>query len=171
MKWTHNNDKKHTRSRSLVYIDANFSGSVVDCWSPITYCTFIFDILVSWKSSKQDKVSCSSAEVEYWALVDGASEGHWIYGILRKLCVKYAGSIHFFCDNKSAIALAKNPSQKDHIKHMEWMDEGIFNLEDVASSEQAVDVLTKGLSSPLLIRATAKLDMDDIHTSLGGGGC
>ena len=82
-----------------VYTDADFAGSVVDYRSTTGYCTFVFSSLVSWKSSKQDKVSRSSAEAEYRDLADGASEGQWLYGILHKLRVKYAGPIHFYCDN------------------------------------------------------------------------
>ena len=51
----------------------------------------------------------------------------------------------------------------------EWMDEGIFDLEFVASSNQAADILTKGLSNSLLIRSASKFGMADIHTSLAGG--
>ena len=49
------------------------------------------------------------------------------------------------------------------------MDDGLFDLEFVLSSEQAADVFTKGLSNPLLSRALSKLGMDGIHTSLAGG--
>ena len=168
------------RSSSLtvqVYTATDFSSSVVDYQSTTEYCTFVFGSLVSWKSSKQDKVSRSSAEAEYRALADGTSKGQWLYGILHELCVKYAGPIHFYCDNPSTIALAKNPGQQGCIKHMEHnryffkerMDEGIVDLEFVASSDQATDVLTKGLSNSLLIRAASKLGMTDIHTSLAGG--
>ena len=160
-----------------VYTDADFGGSIVDCRSTTGYCTLIFGSLVSWKSSKQDKVSRSSAETEYRALADGASEGRWIYGILSDLRVEYVGPIHFLCDNKSAIALAKNPGLQGRIKHMErdrmffkeGMDEGIFDLKFVPSTDQAADVLTKGLSKSLLQSAVSKLGMDDIHTSLAGG--
>ena len=168
------------RSSSLtvqVYKDSDFFGSVVDYRSTTGYCTFVFGSLVSWKSSKRDKVSRSSAEAEYRALADGASKGQWLYGRLHELRVKYAGPIHFYCDNQSTIALAKNPGQQGRIQHMERnryffkerMDEGIFDLEFVASSDQAADVLTKGLSNSLLIRAASKLGMVDIHTSLAGG--
>ena len=48
-----------------VYTNTNFSGLVVDYRSTTGYCTFVFGSIVSWKSSKQDKVSRSSAEAEY----------------------------------------------------------------------------------------------------------
>ena len=161
-----------------VYTDADFAGSIVDYWSTSGYCMFIFGSLVTWKSCKQDWVSRSNAEVEYRALADEASEAQWIHGILSDLRIRYVGPIHFFCDNKSAIALAQNPGQIGRIKHKErdrfffkeQMDEGLFDLEFVPSSDQAVDVLTKGLSNPLLLHALSKLNMDDIHASLTGGG-
>ena len=160
-----------------VYTDADFGRLIVDCRSTTSYCMFIFGSLVSWKSNNHDKVSRSSAEAEYRALANGASEGHWIYEILSDLRVEYAGPIHFFCDNKSAIALAKNPGLQGRIKHMErdhmffkeHMDEGIFDLEFVSSVDQAADVLTKGLSKSLLQSAVSKLGMDDTYTSLAGG--
>ena len=160
-----------------VYTDADFAGSIVDYRSTSGYCTFFFGSLVTWKSCKQDRVSRSNAEAEYRALADGASEAQWIHGILSDLRIRYVGPIHFFCDNKSAIALAQNPGQTCRIKHMERdrfffkerMDEGLFDLEFVPSSDQAADVLTKGLSNPLLLRALSSLNMDDIHASLAGG--
>ena len=50
----------------------------------------------------------------------------------------------------------------------ERRDEGMLDLEYVASVDQAADVLTKGLFNPLLQHAVSKLGMDDIHTSLAG---
>ena len=70
-----------------VYTDADFAGSIVDCRSTTGYCIFLFDSLVTWKSSKRDKVSRSSAEAEYRALADGASEVQWVHGILSDLRV------------------------------------------------------------------------------------
>ena len=51
----------------------------------------------------------------------------------------------------------------------EQIDEGIFDLEYVASADQATNVLTKWLSNPLVQHAMSKLSMEDIHTSLAGG--
>ena len=59
--------------------------------------------------------------------------------------------------------------ERDRFFFKEQMEEGLFNPEFVPSSDQAADVLTKGLSNPLLLRALSKLNMDDIHASLVGG--
>ena len=56
-----------------VYTDADFAGSIVDFRSTTGYCIFLYGSLVTWKSSKHDKVSQSSADAEYHALADGAS--------------------------------------------------------------------------------------------------
>ena len=58
---------------------------------------------------------------------------------------------------------------RDRFFFKERMDEGLFDLEFVPSSDQATDVLTKGLSNPLLLCVLSKLNMDDIHASLAGG--
>ncbi|XP_078446572.1 uncharacterized protein LOC144715512 [Wolffia australiana] len=122
-----------------VYTDADF-GVLVD-YRSTTGTAPSLRSLVSWKAASRTK--CPALVCRVPALADGASEARWIYGILHDLRVEYAGPIHFFCDNKSAIALAKNPGQQGKIKHME-----------------PADVLTKGLSRPLLQRAVSKLELD-----------
>ena len=50
------------------YCDADLAGDRVDRRSTTGYCTFIGGNLVTWKSKKQNVVSCSSAEAEYRAI-------------------------------------------------------------------------------------------------------
>ena len=59
--------------------------------------------------------------------------------------------------------------ERDRFFFKEHMDDGLFDLDFVPSSDQAVDVLTKGLPNPLLLRALSKLNMDDIHIELAEG--
>ena len=58
----------------------------------------------------------------------------------------------------------------DRFFFKEQMDDGLFDLEFVPSSDQAADVLTKGLPNPLLFRAFSKLSMDTSISRLRGGG-
>nr|KYP73849.1 Retrovirus-related Pol polyprotein from transposon TNT 1-94 [Cajanus cajan] len=44
-----------------IYADADYAGSITDRKSTSGYCVFLGDSLVTWRSKKQDRVSCSSA--------------------------------------------------------------------------------------------------------------
>ena len=85
-------------------------------------------------------MSRSSVEAKYRALTDGASEAQWVHNILSDLRVEYRGPIHFFCDNKSTIDLAKNPGrikqmERNRFFFKERMDDNLFDLEFVPSSD------------------------------------
>ena len=64
-------------------------------------------------------VSKSSARVEFHAMAHGICEGVWIKRLLEELGVMTKGSIKLFCDNQSAISIAKNPAYHDRTKHVE----------------------------------------------------
>ncbi|CAA7388275.1 unnamed protein product [Spirodela intermedia] len=83
------------------------------------YCTFVCENLVTWRSKKQKIVARSSAESEFKALAQGICEGLWLRGLLDELRVNQSNHIKLFCDNKSAIFIARNPVQHDMTKHIE----------------------------------------------------
>lgn len=64
-----------------IYIDADYGGSVTDRKSTTRYYMFMGESLATWRSKKQDKVSCSSAEAEFQAFTQGVCE-LWIKIIL-----------------------------------------------------------------------------------------
>jgi hypothetical protein len=73
---------------------------------------------------------------------------------LKRLCsdVGYdAGKITIFCDSRSAICLAKNPTFHARTKHIDiqyhfvrdMVEDGKVNLENVGTLENVADALTK----------------------------
>ncbi|CAA6659738.1 unnamed protein product [Spirodela intermedia] len=159
------------------YTNANYAGSVIDHRSTSGYCTFVCGNLVTWRSKKKQVVAQSGAEAKFRALAQGIREDLWIRGLLDELRVNQSKHMKLFCDNKSAIAIARNPVQHDRTKHIEvdrhFIKEKVetrdVDLIYVGTSEHVAGIFTKGLTRPVFQRLVSKLGMENIHTQLEKG--
>ncbi|CAI7839259.1 unnamed protein product [Closterium sp. NIES-53] len=110
---------------------------------------------LSWRSKKQNKVGQSSCETGYMALHHGAKEVVWLRRLLKEIGVCQKEPTGIFCDNESAVKLAKNACLHGLTKHIrpKWhwvrrlLDKEV-QLEIVKTYQQAVDILTKRLAEP-----------------------
>ncbi|KAL4027680.1 hypothetical protein IC575_010857 [Cucumis melo] len=73
--------KGHEHTRVECFSNADWARSQKDRRSTSEYCVFVGGNLVSWKSEKQNVVSCSSAESEYKSV----SEIVWIHQVLSNI--------------------------------------------------------------------------------------
>ena len=153
------------------YTDSDWAGSVIDRRCTSGYCTFLGGSLITWRSKKQKEVSLSSAEAELRALKRGVSECRWLKHLLEDIGVYEDSGIKLYCDNQSALAIARNPVQHDRTKHMamnrhylsENIDRGIIRPVFVPSAEQKADIFTKPLPGPRFQLLVSKLGMVNIH--------
>ncbi|XP_038979882.1 uncharacterized protein LOC120109997 [Phoenix dactylifera] len=104
------------------------------------------------KLNKQQSVAQLSAEAEYVLATLAISQAIWLRRILEYIGEKQEEAIEIFCDNKTAIAMAKNHvfhSRTKHIaiKHHFIRDaiEEEVKLEFCRSGEQLADIFTKAL--------------------------
>ena len=108
---------------------------------------------MSWKSKKQDTVSCSSAEVEYRAMCMVTKEMIWVVKVLTDLCLPFKLPTYLYCDNTSALHIASNLLFHERTKHIEndchkvreKMKDGFLRTMYLHTSDQLADVLTKAL--------------------------
>ena len=80
------------------------------------------------------------------------------------------------CDNQVAINIAHNPMQHDKTKHVEMdhhfikekLETGVTCLLFVLTTQQIVDILTKGLMSPNFEHLISKLGIIYIYAPTWG---
>ncbi|OMO54668.1 Zinc finger, CCHC-type [Corchorus capsularis] len=135
------------------YIDSDWGGSVDDAKSTSGYVFSLGSGVFNWLSKKQEVVAQSTAEAEYVAASCAVNQAIWIMKILTDLHQTSSKPVKIFCDNQSAIAIAKNPVQHGRTKHFkikfhfirEAQENGEVELIHCRTEEQIADILTKPL--------------------------
>ena len=136
------------------FSDSDFAGCRIDRKSTSGTCHFLGTSLVSWSSRKQSSVAQSTAEAEYVAAASCCSQILWMVSTLKDFGLNFA-SVPLFCDNTSAINIAKNPVQHSRTKHIDirfhflrdHVEKGDVVLHFLESEQQVADIFTKALDS------------------------
>lgn len=135
------------------YSDSDFGGNLDDGRSTAGYIFNMGSGAVSWQSKKQSVVALSSAEAEYMSLSIAGCQALWLRGLLTELEHPQDDPTTIFCDNKSAIALTKNPVFHGKSKHIrikfhfirELVSNGEVKIEFCGTKDQLADCFTKAL--------------------------
>jgi hypothetical protein len=146
------------------FCDADWAGCRDDRRSTTGFAIFLGTNLISWGAKKQDTVSRSTAEAEYRALASTTAELMWFVHLLTTIghCVP---SPQLYCDNISAIHMAKNPVFHHRTKHIEIdvhfvrerVASGALSLAHIPGSDQIADIFTKSLCAATFTLNRAKL--------------
>ncbi|XP_042467433.1 secreted RxLR effector protein 161-like [Zingiber officinale] len=135
------------------YSDSDLAGDL-DGRKSTSGMTFYFnESLVSWNSQKQKTVALSSCEAEFMAATTAACQALWLRSLVSELTSEEPKPVTLFVDNRSAIALMKNPVFHGRSKHIdtrfhfirECIEKGQIVVEFVNTGEQRADALTKAL--------------------------
>lgn len=116
---------------------------------------------VSWGSKKQEVVALSTTEAEYIACTAAACQGVWLRRVLHDCGARIEEPTKLWCDNMSAIAIAKNPTHQGRTKHIDvcfhfiWglVGDGVISMHHCRTEDQLADRFTK----PLTIEKHEKL--------------
>ena len=84
--------------------------------------SFVFymrDTTFTWSLKKQSKVTLSTREAEYVAIISYVCHSIWLRWLLKELWISQEKSIENYVDNSSAIVLVKNLFFHDRSKHID----------------------------------------------------
>lgn len=109
---------------------------------------------VTWSSKKQEITTLSITEAEYISVTSLACQPVWLRRLLSNIREEQKNAItEIYCENRSAIALTKNPIQHGRTKHIDIRFHFIRSLFTECSislryrniEDQMADILTKSL--------------------------
>jgi len=140
--------------RLVGYSDSDWGGSPEDKKSTTGYVFTLGSAMFCWQSCKQHIVAQSTAEAEYKAVCAATNQAIWLQRLFEDFGLKFKEGIPILCDNKSAIAIGRNPVQHRRTKHIEIKyhfvreaeHKGLIQLEYCKGEDQLADILTKALS-------------------------
>ncbi|XP_040867752.1 secreted RxLR effector protein 161-like [Glycine max] len=146
------------------YSDADFAVDLVKRRSLIGYDYTLGGCLVSWKATLQPSVALSTTEAEYMALTKAAKEGIWLRGLINDLGInqEYA---NIYCDNLSAICLAKDQVHHDRTKHIDVRyhfirSERRIKVHKISTLHNLADMFTKPVPKSKFDHCLSLLNVD-----------
>ncbi|KAE8684274.1 hypothetical protein F3Y22_tig00111146pilonHSYRG00032 [Hibiscus syriacus] len=142
------------------YSDSDWGGDIDNRRSTTGFVFFMGDIAFTWMSKKQPIVTLSTCEAEYVAATSCVFHAIWLRNLLKEIGLIQEEPTKVCVDNKSAIALAKNPVFHDRSKHIDiryhYIRECVarkdVEVEYVKSQDQVADIFTKPLTSEDFLR-------------------
>ena len=142
--------KKQEQAVLIGFSDSDFGGNVDSRKSTTGVIFFLVCSPITWQSTKHKVVAQSSCEAEYIAAANAACQALWLSRVLGKLQGIDPSAPKLKVDNRSAIALIKNPVLSGQSKHIEVKyhlvresaEQGRIKVEDVRSDDQLGDILT-----------------------------
>ncbi|XP_049371095.1 secreted RxLR effector protein 161-like [Solanum verrucosum] len=100
------------------YSDSGWDGSIDDTKSTSGYAFLFGSRICSWLSKKQSVVAQSTTKAEYVSAAKATSQAIWLRRIFEDTGEKQKRGTVLYCDNKSSIAIAKNPVNHERSKHI-----------------------------------------------------
>jgi hypothetical protein len=145
--------KKGKHALLTGFSDADFAGDVDARKSTTWVIFFLANDPITWQSTKKKVVAQSSYESEYITTANAMCQALWLARVLAEVQGSALSTPLLRVDNKSIIALIKNPVLHGQSKHIEVkyhlvresVENGRIKVEFIRSEEQLCDILTEPL--------------------------
>ncbi|XP_018509904.2 secreted RxLR effector protein 161-like [Brassica rapa] len=95
--------------RLIGYSDSSHNADADDGRSTTGHIFYLEKCPITWCSQKQETVDLSSCEAEFMAATEAAKQAIWLQDLLAEVTGSRCEKVTLRIDNKSAIALTKNP--------------------------------------------------------------
>ncbi|WMV44899.1 hypothetical protein MTR67_038284 [Solanum verrucosum] len=169
---------KRASCKIIGYCDADYAGNHDTRRSTTGYVFNLGSAAVSWCSKRQPTVSLSTTEAEYRAGMMAAQESTWLNQLMKDLHQPLKDIVPLYCDNLSAIHLAKNFVFHARTKHAEVHHhflrekvlQGEIEMKQIKTEEQVAGIFTKSLDNMKFIRFREALGMIERENKVGAEG-
>ncbi|GJS79308.1 hypothetical protein Tco_0729189 [Tanacetum coccineum] len=129
---------------------------------------------ISWSTQKQATVALSSCESEFIVATAATTQVLWLKRLLSKLTHSQEEKVTIQVDNKSAIALMKNPVFHGRSKHIdmkyhfirECVEKEDIQVEFINGEYQKADILTKALLKIKFLTIRQLIRLKDLRHSI-----
>ena len=157
------------------YSDASHNVDEDDGRSTSGHVFYYAECPITWSSHKQETVALSSCEAEFMAATDAAKQAIWLKDLLGEITGAEGMKVPIMIDNKSAIALTKNPVFHGRSKHIhrryhfirECVDSELIEVHHIAGVRQITDILTKALGKLKFKEMREIIGVEDVSSLRG----
>ncbi|GKV40993.1 hypothetical protein SLEP1_g48576 [Rubroshorea leprosula] len=146
--------EKHKHGILHCFSNSDCARSHEDAKSTTGFVFFFGSIVFSWMSRKQEVVAQSTTEAKCIVVAKAINHVAWINKMLTNMGCYQLKPCVIHCDNNSTIAIAHNPVQYGHTKHINVKFQVLRNIVQSKeiemvycnNNEQVADIFTKALS-------------------------
>ena len=110
--------KRSTNLNVIGYSDASHNVDADDGKSTTGHVFYLGESPITWCSQKQEIVALSSCEAEFMAATEAAKQAIWLQELFSEVVGEDCKRVTIRVDNKSAIALTRNPVFHGRSKHI-----------------------------------------------------
>jgi hypothetical protein len=162
--------KKENQALLIGFSDADFAGDVDARKSTTEVIFFLANSLITWQLTKQKIVAQYSCESEYITVANAMCQALWLSRVLVEVQGSAPSTPLLRVDNKSVIALIKNPVLHEQSKHIEVKyhlvqksaENGQIKVEFIRSEEQLGDILTNLFGRVKFLELRTKIGLIDV---------
>jgi hypothetical protein len=134
------------------YADADFANDP-SRFSRSGLVVMFANAAISWQSTRQQMITCSSSEAELVALNELAKEMAWIRQMMNGFGIKYKTPLRIWQDNMSTEAIAKDITNTKRTKHLDnrakfinkCVERKWFDIKHIDTAQMVADIFTKPL--------------------------
>ena len=161
-----NNSEREGSSVLRAFCDSDWVGDKSDRKSTGAYWVFLNNVIVTWRSWKQNCVAASSTEAEYISLSECVREVIYLQNILSELGDD-VGTVAISEDNQSCIAWTEVEGKRSKHVHVRYhiayeaARNGEVELKYCPTSEMVADALTKPLGPQKFWHLTERMAMSN----------